>query len=65
MMISLSTVLYTDNKTMDLMRQECQRVAALGGSFSVRQYLDENWFSEFRITYPADVSAPPSAETRK
>jgi len=65
MMVSLSTVLYTDQKTVDLMREECKRVTALGGSFSVRQYFDENWFVEFKIAYPAEVGVPPEADTRE
>ena len=49
-----SRVLYADENANRFMLAECQRVANLGGTFSLVHEYSTNWFSIYTITYPED-----------
>jgi len=55
----VSTILYKsngDSSPHNTLTLECKRVAALGGSFSIRHFYTDNWYEEFSITYPEGVT---------
>lgn len=54
--VEVSKVLYNDKVTNECMRRECNRIAELGGSFSIMQEFKSNWFTIYSITYPEELS---------
>ena len=53
---SVSKVLYSDKEANALLRETCKRTTDAGGSFTIRQTYDGNWFVEYTIT-PAEDKA--------
>ena len=51
-MQTTNTILYSDKSTLQQLLSEAERVALLGGTYSVRQYYSTNWFTEIIINYP-------------
>lgn len=50
-MTTISTVLYRSDADKALLGQ-CNVVATLGGSFSIKHHYSGNWFVEYTINWP-------------